>query len=143
MQAVMAVQIGGMADCIQAAPEILPDAACIAHWHTQLCTHSKRPLIVQTISVELRDVSEPLPLALPRYAGNIYIYAALVMGAIWMFSTVPLLAMFVVVLVGSIYGLYYRSPTNTRADTYDQCCYMLLYPLQICHHLPRVDIVYS
>ncbi|KAI8474168.1 MAG: hypothetical protein J3K34DRAFT_496058 [Monoraphidium minutum] len=54
---------------------------------------------LQPVSVQLRDVSEPLPLALPRYGGNIYIYAAVCMGGLWMFSTVPLLAMFVLVFI--------------------------------------------
>jgi hypothetical protein len=57
------------------------------------------PAQARQVAVELRDVSEPLPLALPRYAGNAYVYAALVLGGVWMFSTLPLLAMFVVVLV--------------------------------------------
>ena len=67
------------------------------------------------ISVELRDVSEPLPLALPKYGGNAYIYGAVVMGGVWMFSTVPLLVMYGVVLVRDAcaccvaVGLGYRS----------------------------------
>ena len=55
----------------------------------------------QVLSVQLRDVSEPLPLALPRYAGEIYIYAALIMGGVWMLSTVPLLAAYALVFVSA------------------------------------------
>jgi hypothetical protein len=59
------------------------------------------------VSIQLRDVAEPLPLALPRYAGNIYIYAAIVMGGIWMFLTVPLLAMagLIFVSTGHLHGV--------------------------------------
>lgn len=51
------------------------------------------------IEVTLRDVSEPLPLALPRYGGNVYIYAGIVLGGVWMFSTVPLLLAGALVMV--------------------------------------------
>jgi hypothetical protein len=44
-------------------------------------------------------VSEPRPLALPRYGGEIYIYAALVLGGVWMFSTAPLVIMLGVMVV--------------------------------------------
>jgi hypothetical protein len=51
------------------------------------------------VVVELRDVAEPLPLALPRYGGAIYVYAALAMGGVWMLATVPLLGMYALVAV--------------------------------------------
>ena len=63
------------------------------------CNPCRVATVLQPVSVQLRDVAEPLPLALPRYGGNIYIYAAICMGGIWMFSTVPLLAMFALVFV--------------------------------------------
>lgn len=44
-------------------------------------------------------MTQPEPLALPRYAGELYVYVALVLGGIWMFATVPLIIMFGLVLV--------------------------------------------
>jgi hypothetical protein len=52
----------------------------------------------------LHDVSEPQPLALPKYQGELYIYVALVMGAIWMFSSVPLIFLFGLVVVSDDRG---------------------------------------
>uniref|UniRef100_A0A383WL10 Uncharacterized protein n=1 Tax=Tetradesmus obliquus TaxID=3088 RepID=A0A383WL10_TETOB len=51
------------------------------------------------VTVTLADVTEPQPLALPRYGGELYVYVALVLGGVWMFSTVPLIVMFGVVLI--------------------------------------------
>ncbi|GBF93573.1 hypothetical protein Rsub_06293 [Raphidocelis subcapitata] len=51
------------------------------------------------VSLQLRDVAEPLPLALPRYGGNAYVYGALAAGGVWAFATVPLLGAYVLVLV--------------------------------------------
>ncbi|WIA23664.1 hypothetical protein OEZ85_000365 [Tetradesmus obliquus] len=53
----------------------------------------------QLVTVTLADVTEPQPLALPRYGGELYVYVALVLGGVWMFSTVPLIVMFGVVLI--------------------------------------------
>eukprot|EP00775_Hariotina_reticulata_P008415 gene8415-8599_t len=53
----------------------------------------------QNILISLHDVSEPQPLALPKYQGELYIYVALVMGAIWMFSSVPLVFLFGLIVV--------------------------------------------
>jgi hypothetical protein len=54
---------------------------------------------MQDLAVSLHDVSEPQPLALPRYTGEIYIYVALVLGGVWMFSTAPLIIMLGVMVV--------------------------------------------
>lgn len=53
----------------------------------------------QVVAVSLHDVSEPCPLALPRFVGEIYIYAALVLGGVWLFSTTPLVIMLGVMVV--------------------------------------------
>jgi hypothetical protein len=58
-------------------------------------------LLLQLITLSVRDVAEPQPLALPRYGGELYVYVALVLGGIWMFSTVPLIVMFGVVMVSA------------------------------------------
>ena len=65
------------------------------------CPHTT---LLGQVALQVRDVSEPLPLALPHYGGNIYIYAAIVMGGVWMFSTVPLLLAFVIVFVSPVAG---------------------------------------
>lgn len=49
--------------------------------------------------MSLHDVSEPQPLALPHYSGEIYIYVALILGGVWMFSTAPLIVMAGVIVV--------------------------------------------
>lgn len=54
---------------------------------------------LQVIAVSLHDATEPQPLALPRYAGEIYVYVALVLGGVWMFSTAPLIIMMGVMVV--------------------------------------------
>lgn len=46
---------------------------------------------LQAIDVSLHDASEPQPLALPHYGGEVYIYVALVLGGVWLFSTGPLI----------------------------------------------------
>lgn len=53
----------------------------------------------QVVAVSLHDVLEPRPLALPRYGGEIYIYAALVVGGVWLLSTAPLIIMLGVMVV--------------------------------------------
>jgi len=60
--------------------------------------------LLQDIAISLHDVSEPQPLALPKYQGELYIYVALVMGAIWMFSSVPLIFLFGLVVVSDDQG---------------------------------------
>ncbi|KAF6257202.1 hypothetical protein COO60DRAFT_1640125 [Scenedesmus sp. NREL 46B-D3] len=52
-----------------------------------------------SVTLSVHDVAEPLPLALPRYSGELYVYVALVLGGVWMFSTAPLIVMFGVVLI--------------------------------------------
>jgi hypothetical protein len=51
------------------------------------------------IAVTVRDVSAPEALALPHYHGEMYIFAALAMGGVWMFSSAPLIILFGVVYV--------------------------------------------
>lgn len=76
--------------------------------------------LLQAVAVSLHDVSEPQPLALPHYSGEIYIYVALVLGGVWMFSTAPLIIMAGLVVVscfkaggggvgGAVYGLLLSS----------------------------------
>lgn len=55
--------------------------------------------VLQAITISVHDVSEPQPLALPHYHGELYIYVALVLGGIWMFATVPLIVMLGVLVV--------------------------------------------
>lgn len=59
---------------------------------------------LQTLAVSLHDVSEPQPLALPGYTGEIYIYVALVLGGVWMFSTAPLIIILGVMVVSRLGG---------------------------------------
>jgi hypothetical protein len=76
------------------------------------------PMLLQVLTLSVRDVAEPLPLALPRYGGELYVYVALVLGGVWMFSTVPLIVMFGVVLV-SASRLSFMMPCSNSC--YVQC----------------------
>lgn len=49
-------------------------------------TH-RRIAHTQAVMVTLRDVAAPRPLALPPYRGQLYIYVALGVGALWMVCT--------------------------------------------------------
>lgn len=53
----------------------------------------------QTVAVSLRDVTEPQPLQLPHYGGELYVYVALVLGGLWLFTTAPLIIMLGVMVV--------------------------------------------
>ena len=70
----------------------------------------------QVIAVTVRDVSAPEPLALPRYSGEISIFAAIAMGGVWMFSSAPLIILFGVVYVSAILQLGIRDRAAKSAD---------------------------
>jgi hypothetical protein len=53
----------------------------------------------QVVDISLHDVAEPRPLALPHYTGEVYVYAALALGGVWLVSTAPLLIMLGVLVV--------------------------------------------
>jgi hypothetical protein len=46
--------------------------------------------IAMQVGIELHDVAAPGPLALPGNKGALYIYIAICMGGIWLFSLVPM-----------------------------------------------------
>eukprot|EP00879_Flechtneria_rotunda_P023539 GHRR01024902.1.p1 GENE.GHRR01024902.1~~GHRR01024902.1.p1 ORF type:complete len:440 (+),score=108.58 GHRR01024902.1:99-1418(+) len=61
----------------------------------------RQPVIAgqQELALSLHDVSEPQPLALPQYHGELYVYMALVLGGVWWLATLLLVILLAIIVV--------------------------------------------
>ena len=55
---------------------------------------------LQEVQLVVRDVSEPTPLALPAYKGEVYVFLAVAMGGVFTLAAAALLVACTVIHVG-------------------------------------------